>query len=231
MTDRRRIIYGRRRGRRLRPGRQRLIDELLPALDIRLPGPGGELDPPGLFDPAPAAVWLEIGFGAGEHLAYQAKANPGIGMIGCEPYVNGVAALLARVERERLENVRIFPDDGRDLIDVLAEASIGRAFVLFPDPWPKKRHGKRRVVSGETLAGLARALADGAELRLASDVPEQLRWMLDNTLASGNFEWTARRPGDWRRRPADWPPTRYELKAVEEGRRPAYLRFRRRRRG
>ncbi|MFQ5953541.1 MAG: tRNA (guanine(46)-N(7))-methyltransferase TrmB [Kiloniellales bacterium] len=231
LGDRRRIVYGRRRGRRLRPGRQRLIDELLPGLEIRLPQHGRPLDPRGLFDPAVEAVWLELGFGAGEHLACQAKAHPTVGMIGCEPFVNGVAALLARIERERLQNVRIFADDGRDLIDVLPEASIGRVFVLFPDPWPKRRHGKRRVVSADSLAGLARVMADGAELRLASDVPEQVRSMLAQTLASRAFEWTARRPGDWRQRPSDWPPTRYELKALDEGRRSAYLSFRRRPRG
>ena len=221
-------MYGRRQGRRLRPGRQRLIDELLPVLRVRLPEAGGRLDPRRLFDPVAEAVWLEIGFGAGEHLAYQAKAHPSIGMIGCEPFVAGVAGLLAQVARGHLSNVRIFPDDARDLIEVLAEASIGRVFLLFPDPWPKKRHGKRRFLCAESLAGLARVMDDGAELRLASDVAGQVRWMLEKSLGCAAFEWQARGPDDWRRRPPDWPPTRYEMKALEEGRRPAYLRFRRR---
>ncbi len=228
--DPRRVVFGRRRGRRLRAGRQRLIDELLPVLRLRLPDGNRQLDPRPLFDPAAEAVWLEIGFGAGEHLAFQAKAHPSIGMIGCEPFVNGVAGLLARIEQERLQNIRIFPEDGRDVLDGLAEASIDRAFILFPDPWPRKRHGKRRLVCAETLAGLARVMADGAELRLASDDAGQIRWMLEQTLAFPAFEWSARGPGDWRNRPSDWPPTRYELKAIKQGRRPAFLRFRRRRR-
>lgn len=224
----RRTVYGRRHGRRLRPGRRRLIEELLPALRFRLPEAGGELAPRRLFDPATEAVWLEIGFGAGEHLAYQAKAHPTIGMIGCEPFVAGVAGLLARVERQRLRNVRIFPDDARELIEALAEASVGRVFLLFPDPWPKRRHAKRRFLCADSLAGLARVMADGAELRLASDVAGQVRWMLEQTLAGAAFEWLARGPGDWRHRPPDWPATRYETKALEQGRRPTYLRFRRR---
>jgi tRNA (guanine-N7-)-methyltransferase len=226
--DQRRIVYGRRQGRRLRPGRRRLIDELLPLLRVRLPEAGGRIDPRRLFDPVAESVWLEIGFGAGEHLAYQAKAHPGIGMIGCEPFVAGVAGLLAQVARGPLSNVRVFPDDARDLIEVLAEACIGRVFLLFPDPWPKQRHEKRRFLNADSLAALARVMADGAELRLASDAEGQVRWMLEQSLGCAAFEWLARGPDDWRRRPPDWPPSRYDTKALEEGRRPAYLRFRRR---
>jgi tRNA (guanine-N7-)-methyltransferase len=230
-ADGRRVLYGRRRGRRLRPGRQRLLDEALPALRVRLPEDGGALDPRTLFDPPPPEVWLDIGFGAGEHLAYQAAAHRKVGIIGCEPYVNGVARLLAYLAERGLTNIRVFPDDARLLIDALADASVGRAFVLFPDPWPKRRHARRRVVSAETVAGLARIMTDGAELRLASDDAGQVRWMLEQILACPAFEWLARGPGGWRRRPPDWPATRYEEKAVRQGRRPVYLRFRRRRRG
>jgi tRNA (guanine-N7-)-methyltransferase len=207
------------------------MDEVLPGLRVRLPEGAGGLDPRWLFDPPPLAVWLEIGFGGGEHLACQAAAHPEIGAIGCEPYLNGVARLLGHVVERRLANVRIFLDDARPLIDALAEACIARVFVLFPDPWPKRRHAGRRFVGAETLAGLARVMRDGAELRLATDDPGQVRWMLEQTLSSPAFEWLARGPGDWRGRPPDWPATRYEEKAVRQGRRPVYLRFRRRPRG
>ncbi len=231
----RRRTYGRRKGRPLRPGQRALLEGLLPRLRIPLPPAGGALDPGTLFprgdDGRPRPVWLEVGFGAGEHLAAQARANPGVGLIGCELYLNGVARLLARVERERLANVRIWPDDARLLIDALADGSIARAFVLFPDPWPKKRHHKRRFVRRENLDALARVLADGAELRLATDDPDYAGWMVERLQRHPDFVWTARRPADWRRRPGDWPATRYERKTSAAGARPVYLIYRRRPRG
>lgn len=199
--------------------------ELLPRLQIALPKAGGTLDPASLFAAPVADVWLEIGFGGGEHLAAQALAHPGIGMIGCEPYVNGVAALLARIEAENIANIRVLPSDARDLLDALPDARIGRAFVLFPDPWPKARHARRRLVAPEALGALARILKDGAELRLATDDPGHLRWMLEQTLRCADLRWTARGPGDWRTRPADWPATRYEEKAASQGRKSTYLSF------
>jgi len=230
--DGRSAFYGRRRGRRLRPGRQRLLATLLPALRVPLGGPAGaeagRLEPRRLFAAPVAEVWLEVGFGAGEHLAAQAAAHPGVGLIGCEPYVNGVASLLARVEAAGLDNVRIHPEVAGPLLDALADACIARVFVLFPDPWPKTRHYKRRFVSADNLRALARVMADGAELRLASDDMGYVRWMLERVLADGRFDWLARGPEDWRRRPADWPASRYESKALAEGRRCVYLRFRRR---
>ena len=221
----RRILYGRRRGRRLRVGQQRLLDELLPSIRIDLPTPPGQLDPRGLFDEDIEGLWLEIGFGAGEHLAAQARTAPTIGMLGCEPYVNGVASLLSRIHRDGIHNIRIHPGDARGLLDVLADRSIRRAFILFPDPWPKSRHARRRLVGGATLDSLARVMDDGAELRLASDVPEHVRWMLRQLLAHRDFAWLARRPTDWRERTADWPQTRYERKGLAAGRCPTYLRF------
>ncbi len=172
--------------------------------------------------------WLEVGFGGGEHLAAQAVAHPGIGIIGCEPFINGVAGLLDHVEREGLGNVRIFDDDARFLLDALPDASIGRCFVLFSDPWPKKRHWERRFIGPENLERLARVLKNGAELRLASDDPGLVTWMLDQTWHHPAFAWTAQRADDWRIRPSDWPATRYEEKAVAAGRRPVFLRFCRR---
>lgn len=221
------MLYGRRRGRPLHRGQQALVGTLLPRLAVTLPA-AGTLDPSTLFDPRPEEVWLEIGFGSGEHLAAQAAAHPAIGFIGCEVFENGIAKLLADVQRRALANVRILTDDARLLIAALPPASIGRVFILFPDPWPKQRHHKRRVVAGETLAALAAIMTDGAELRLATDDLDYLAWMLARVPVHAAFAWLADRPSDWRVRPADWPATRYEAKAIAAGRRPYFLRFRRR---
>ena len=221
------MLYGRRRGRPLHRGQQALVATLLPRLGVTLPA-AGPLDPSALFDPRPDEVWLEIGFGSGEHLAAQAAAHPAIGFIGCEVFENGIAKLLADVQRRALANVRILTDDARLLIAALPSASIGRVFILFPDPWPKQRHHKRRIVAGETLAALAAIMTDGAELRLATDDLDYLAWMLARVPAHPAFAWLADRPSDWRDRPADWPATRYEAKAIAAGRRPYFLRFRRR---
>lgn len=227
-TGPRRRLHGRRWGRPLRKGQQQLMETLLPRLEIRLPEAGERLDPRALFDPPPRAVWLEIGFGAGEHIAWQAARHPEIGLIGAEVFRNGVAKLLRRVEERGLGNVRVLVGDGRDLVEVLPDASLERLFVLFPDPWPKTRHHKRRLVQDSTLDAFARVLADSGELRLATDDMGYLRWTLAHLRGHPAFEWLARRPRDWRERPADWPATRYELKALGQGRRPAYLRYRRR---
>jgi tRNA (guanine-N7-)-methyltransferase len=218
--------HGRRHGRRLRSGRRRLLDEFLPRLAI--PIDAAPLDPYALFQPRPAEIWLEIGFGAGEHLADQAERHPDIGLLGAEIFVNGVAALLARVEEKGLANVRIHADDARRLLDALPVACLGRVFLLFPDPWPKRRHAGRRFVQRENLDRLARTMKPEAELRIASDDPDHVAWVLRQVLTHPAFEWTARRADDWRRRPADWPGTRYEAKAAAEGRRATYLVFGRR---
>jgi tRNA (guanine-N7-)-methyltransferase len=225
---RKRIHYGRRQGRPLRKTQRERLTNLLPGISI---GSLNRLaDPPTLFDPPPKSVGLEVGFGGGEHLAAQAKANPDVGFIGCEPFINGVARLLRTMETEKLANIRIYVDDARQLIEALPDQSIDRCFILFPDPWPKRRHHRRRIVSPETLAGLARILRDGALLRLASDDRDYIRWMLFHTLREGSFEWRAQGPSDWRNRPADWPPTRYEEKAAQQGESSIYLEFYRRRR-
>jgi tRNA (guanine-N7-)-methyltransferase len=222
-----RRVHGRRRGRRLRTGRQRLYEALLPRLAIGL-ADAGPLDPAALFVNPPAAVWLEIGFGAGEHLAEQAERHPGVGFIGCEVFENGVARLIDEIARRGLANIRIFTDDARLLLDRLPPASIGRAFALFPDPWPKERHHKRRLIARPTLDRLAAIMPPGAELRLATDDPGYLAWMLEHLTAHPDFRWLAKRPADWRARPDDWPPTRYEERARAAGRSPAFLRFVRR---
>ena len=200
---------------------------MLPRLAINVPE-SGHLDIDALFGAAGASIWLEIGFGGGEHLAQLAEQHPQTRFVGCEVFENGIVKLLAEIERRRLDNIRIFADDARRIIAALPPASIGRVFILFPDPWPKRRQHKRRIVSRATLDGLAEIMTDNAELRLATDDSGYLCWMLEHVTAHPAFEWLARRPGDWRERPPDWPPTRYEQKARAAGRAPAFLRVRRR---
>jgi tRNA (guanine-N7-)-methyltransferase len=227
MGGERRLVYGRRRGRPLRAGQRLLTSALLPQLSLQLPTAGG-LDPRTAFAGPQQQIWLEIGFGGGEHLADQAERHPDIGFIGCEVFENGIARLLTLIERHRLANIRIFNDDARLLIAALPPASLVGVFILFPDPWPKRRHHKRRIVSSETLNGLARIMAGGAELRLATDDHNYLASMLELVCRHPAFEWTARCASDWRQRPSDWPATRYEAKARAAGRTPYFLRFRRR---
>lgn len=233
MTDSRTPVphprfYGRRRGHRLRQGRQSLLDRLLPALRVALPPGSGPLDPASLFSPRPAQVWLEIGFGAGEHLAGQATAHPDVGFIGCEPFVNGVGSLLARIEGDGIANIRLFDDDARLLLPHLATASIGRLFLLFSDPWPKKRHQRRRIMMPATVDEFARLLEDGGEFRFATDHAEYARWTLDLLTRHPDFCWLARTPRDWRERPDGSFETRYETKARAAGRASVFLRFQRR---
>jgi tRNA (guanine-N7-)-methyltransferase len=223
----RQLVYGRRRGRPLRPGQKKLVAELLPQLAFTRPA-SGVLDPRALLGEPARPTWLEIGFGGGEHLAFQAERHPEVGLIGCEVFENGIARLLAAVERRRLDNVRLFVDDARRLLAALPRAAIDRVFILFPDPWPKDRHKKRRLVSRATLDRLSEIMTDGAELRLATDDRDYLCSMLELVTGHPDFVWLARRPADWRERPEDWPATRYEEKARAAGRPPAFLRVGRR---
>jgi tRNA (guanine-N7-)-methyltransferase len=218
-------VFGRRRGRPLGARRRATLETLLPKLRVPLAGP---LDPFALFAPRPRAIWLEVGFGAGEHLAWQAERHPDIGLIGCEIFLDGVASLLRHVEERGLANIRVHPDDARDVLAALPDASLDRVFVLHPDPWPKTRHAARRFVNPANLDALARAMAPGAELRIATDHPVYKQWTLERMQRRDDFEWLARRAADWLERPADWPETRYEAKARREGRAPLYLRYRRR---
>jgi tRNA (guanine-N7-)-methyltransferase len=213
-------LYGRRRGHKLRPGQRHLTETLLPAVSFALP-----VDLPTLFLKPVEAIWLEIGFGGGEHLATQAEAHPEIGFIGCEVFENGIARLTTAIASRNLANIRVFPEDARPLLAALPTSSIARTFILFPDPWPKVRHHKRRLVAPPTLDHLARIMPPGAELRLATDDPDYLAWMLEQTTAHPAFRWTAQTAADWHHRPADWPPTRYEQKAIAAGRTPAFLSF------
>jgi len=168
-------------------------------------------------------VWLEVGFGAGEHLYEQAKAHPGIGLIGAEPYEMGTAKLLTKLAEGPLANIRLYEGDGRAIIEALPDASLGRFFLLFPDPWPKTRHHKRRFLQMEMLDQLARVLKPGAELRFATDDKSYLPFALERLMAHPAFCWTATGPQDWKTRPPGWPPTRYENKAIKGP--PTFLRF------
>jgi tRNA (guanine-N7-)-methyltransferase len=216
--------YGRRRGRKPSARQAALWSDVYPRFALPLDSPPtGPLTR--LFAAPVTDVWLEIGFGGGEHLIWQAKANTHVGLIGCEPFQDGVVKALGAIEQERIGNVRLHADDARPVLRWLPPASIGRAFILFPDPWPKARHHKRRLVSESTLAELARIMRPGSELRVATDIADYARWIMEAVVRQGSFAWTARGPADWRERPSDWPPTRYEQKALGVGRRCSYFRF------
>ncbi|MGE4351691.1 MAG: tRNA (guanosine(46)-N7)-methyltransferase TrmB [Bdellovibrionales bacterium] len=216
-------LFGRRKGRPLRAGQAGLMETLLPRLSVALPQEG-KLNPSALFDPRPEALWLEVGFGGGEHLAAQAATHPSVGFLGCEPFINGVAKLVTQIEAQGLKNIRIHPDDARDLLDALPDGSLDRCFVLFADPWPKKRHAERRFIGRENLDRLARALKPGGQLRLATDVVALAQWMREQTNTHDAFECLYDGP----QAPADWVPTRYEQKGKAAGRAPEYLLYRRR---
>lgn len=231
LKTRRRPLHGRRQGRKLRKGQRAVLERRLPELRFSLPADGATLDPRPLFgDAAPSAIWLEIGTGAGEHLAWQAARHPEVGFLAAEFFINGVASLVGKIENQGLSNVRIYQDDGRSLLAALPEASLTRVVALFPDPWRKQRHHKRRLIQRTTLDEMARVLTDGGELRLATDHSGYLTWMLAQGTIHPDFRWLVEGPDDWRRRPEDWPETRYEEKALAAGRQPGYLRFQRRQR-
>jgi tRNA (guanine-N7-)-methyltransferase len=201
--------YGRLKSRPIKPRQAALMESLLPKLRV----PQDAFDPAALM-PGAAEVWLEIGFGGGEHLAAQAARRPDVLFIGAEPFQNGVASALRHIDDADLTNVRLKDGDARELLGHLPDASLARAFVLFPDPWPKARHHKRRLVQAETVAELARVLRPGGRLRFASDWADYVDWSLERVSASPRFRWTAERAGDWRAPPADHITTRYEEKRL-----------------
>ena len=223
-----RNFYGRRKGKHLKASQEGYLDQDLAALspglvDWDVNPDRTPLDLQGLFGGKP--IWLEIGFGGGEHMVHQAAQNPDVGIIGCEPYINGVAMLLGKIRKAKVDNLAVYPGDVRDMFDVLPEASIDRAFLLYPDPWPKSRHHRRRFVTPEHLAPLVRVLKPGAIFRVATDIPDYVRQTLEQVPGHG-FEWLAEGPDDWRVAWDDWISTRYEKKALREGRVPHYLTFR-----
>lgn len=219
-------LYGRRRGHPLRPRQQRLLDETLPRLRL---SPAQAADPRAAFalpgDKPPGALWLEVGFGGGEHSLAQIAAHPDIGYIASEVFENGLCSLLSRLVEDGAEadgplpgNLRLWPQDARHLLGLLPEGGLDRLFLLFPDPWPKARHAKRRFVNPGLLPLVARVLRPGGEWRIASDDPTYQGWVREVLAGRQFFEV----PEPATRRPAGWPPTRYEAKALREGRQPLY---------
>lgn len=224
-----RNFYGRFKGKAIRKSQQDYLENDLAPLS---PGPVSWEDNP---DRTPLDlktqfgdkdIWLEIGFGGGEHLVHMAETYPNIGLIGCEPYINGVAMLLGKIRKAEVDNLAVHAGDARDLFDVLPAASVSKVFLNYPDPWPKKRHHRRRFVTPEHLEPLAQVMRPGAELRVATDIPDYVRQTLEQVPRHG-FDWLAECPADWRDPWDDWYSTRYEQKALREGRTPHYLTFRR----
>jgi tRNA (guanine-N7-)-methyltransferase len=220
-------VFGRRKGHPLRAAQAALFDSLLPRLALD-PSSAAPPDLRTLFDIPVGAVRLEIGFGGAEHLLSEAARCPETGFIGAEPFLNGVAKALAGIASASLDNIRLHHGDALPLLDWLPPASLVRVDLLYPDPWPKVRHWKRRFVNPQNLDRLARAIVPGGELRFATDWAGYAAWTLALVARRPDFEWTAERTDDWRRPWPDWPGTRYEAKALREGRAPGYFRFRKR---
>ena len=216
-----RALFGRSRGKSLRAGQKDLLAEALPLFSMAME----DLAEGRAFSRTPREVWLEIGFGAGEHLVEQAKANRDVGVIGCEPFLNGIVATLAALRREDISNALLRRGDAQAVVEAAPDSFFSRVFVLYPDPWPKRRHHKRRLITGGVIDSLARVMRPGAELRFATDIDDYAGWTLARFLASPHFCWAAAQAEDWRRPWPQWRPTRYEAKARSEGRRSVYLTF------
>ena len=211
MTDKPIRSYGRTGGRPLSPRQRTLVEEMLPQL--RIPADADALaEPLALFEPGRQALWLEIGFGGGEHVTAQAARHPAVGYLASEVFVEGLAKCLSDIEERGLTNVRLWDEDARALIDLLPDACLDRVFILFPDPWPKKKHHKRRIIQSDFLDALARVMKPGAHLRFATDVRSYADEALERFLAHGAFDWLAEKADDWRLAPADHVRTRYQTK-------------------
>ena len=222
-------FFGRRKGKRLRPGQEERLATLLPERRVPDPraAPHAFADLAGLFPHRPERIVLEIGFGGGEHLAHMARSEPQTGFIGVEPFVNGMAKMLARIDDEELSNVRLWDQDAALLLPALPDASLEAVYLLYPDPWPKRRTRKRRFVSPESLSEIARVLKPGGIFRFASDIDDYVGWTLARAAKEKRLRWMAARADDWRTPYPGWPGTRYEAKAIREGRTPSYLTFER----
>jgi tRNA (guanine-N7-)-methyltransferase len=225
-----RAFFGRRKGHNLRAEQERRFSLLLPQIKVQGITPGNFIDPYNIFaktlgQEKPEKLVLEIGFGGGEHLSSLSKAHPDWGFIGCEPFVNGVAKMLASIEEHDLNNVRLWDDDAVHLLDCLPDACIDDVYLLYPDPWPKWRQRKRRFVSEANLERLARVIKPGGRFRFASDIDDYVGWTLRLISYSKDFSWPVNKADDWRLPWQDWIRTRYEAKAFREGRRPSYLTF------
>jgi tRNA (guanine-N7-)-methyltransferase len=221
-----RAFFGRRKGHKLRAHQADLIAHLLPglSLDISTPQPGSLTE---LFGAPVDAVRLEIGFGGGEHLIAEAQAFPNTGFIGCEPYVNGMAKILAQIEAHNIGNIRLFAGGAAELLAWLPPRSLSRIDLIHPDPWPKRRHWKRRFVQDANVRAMARALKPSGEFRFVSDIDDYCAWTLAHLMRSPDFRWMAERADDWRKPWDGYTMTRYGRKAEREGRVASYLRFQR----
>jgi len=225
-ADDERAFFGRRKGHKLRQHQADLVDNLLPhlALDITQGAPSDVRE---MFDPRAEELRLEIGFGGGEHLAAEAEIHPATGFIGCEPYVNGMAKILAQIEARNIGNIRLLAGDAAELLAWLPKTSLSRIDLIHPDPWPKRRHWKRRFVQDKTIAAMARVLKQGGEFRFVCDIDDYCAWTLSHLSRSPDFVWLAERADDFRKPWDGYTMTRYGKKAAREGRKAAYLRFRR----
>jgi tRNA (guanine-N7-)-methyltransferase len=220
-------FFGRRKGHKLRSHQAELIDYLLPHLALDIGGGPAPSRLAELFEGAIDDVRLEIGFGGGEHLIAEAQAFPRIGFIGCEPYVNGMAKILTQIEALNIPNIRLYAGDAAELLAWAPPQSMARIDLIHPDPWPKRRHWKRRFVQDATVAAMARIIKPGGEFRFVSDIDDYCAWTLAHLMRSPDFLWTAERAIDWRQPWDGYTMTRYGRKAEREGRVAAYLRFRR----
>lgn len=235
-------FYGRRKGKKLKDSRVILLESFLPKVRLRAFEAEEKVDPKTLFPIPVEQTWLEVGFGGGEHLAEQSLRHQNVGFVGAEVFLNGVTSLLVHMtgtERrgdidetigitpDRVDNVRVYDEDVRDLFTHFQDASFDRIYVLFPDPWPKRKHRDRRFIGPKNIPILSRLLKKGGELRVASDDMTYIRWALEHLTQSDDFEWTAKKADDWRNPPADWVNTRYQMKALAKGKKPVYLIFRR----
>ncbi|PIR31959.1 MAG: tRNA (guanosine(46)-N7)-methyltransferase TrmB [Alphaproteobacteria bacterium CG11_big_fil_rev_8_21_14_0_20_44_7] len=213
------ISYGRTKARKLTPNQQRLFDELLPKIQISLKNPALG------WQNQSAETWLEIGFGDGGHLAHQARNNPNVNFIGCEPFINGAVKLLREIEDNNLQNIRIYTGDVRDLLEKTPENSISRIFILNPDPWPKTKHHKRRLIQKPLLDLLEKVLQPEGMLRIATDDEDYAFWILKEFMNHPKFLWTVRSKADWQNDPDDHIKTKYQKKAFKEGRKNIFIEY------
>jgi len=213
--------FGRAKGKPLSPAQSELMREVFPRLDI------GPLIVQGQnpFEQEGSPLWLEIGFGGAEHLLWQAEHNPHVTLLGVEPFLNGVAKAVRGIAEKKLTNVKLHRGDARDVLTVLPDGCLDRVFVLFPDPWPKVRHHKRRIINADFIKELYRVIRPGGRFRFASDIVHYVDWTLTRLYKHGGFNWTAKQKDDWRVRPQDWPSTRYLEKALREGRSGHFFEF------
>jgi tRNA (guanine-N7-)-methyltransferase len=206
----------------MRKGKQKALQEILPQVQIILPE-DGTIALEELFDFSPQELWLEIGCGGGEHLIAQAQEHPNVGILGCDLFINGMAKIVQAIAAQNLNNIRLVVEDARLLMPKIPSSSITKIFILFPDPWPKKRHHKRRLIQAEFLEELARVLTPNGNVIVATDDPDYLTWIQEAFQNAPQFQLDLMNRKSIFERPSSWPHTRYEQKAIAAGRTPGYL--------